>query len=75
MVDYNYPEQSIWPRPWGVTCRTQKWNVIPPASHAKIPQDQQIFPPLKEAHMFTLDGIDTHVTSHGLDQIDCLGEL
>ena len=25
--------------------------------------------------MFTLDGIDTHVTSHGLDQIDCLGEL
>ena len=44
-----------------------KYYVIPPTSHS--------FLPLKKGDMYTLDWIDTHVTSHGLGQIDCSRKL
>ena len=33
------------------------------------------FPPLKKDHLYTLDRVDTHVTSYGLGQIDYSGQL
>ena len=42
---------------------------------AKYLRINKLFHHLKNIHMFTLDGIDTHVTSHGLGQIDRSGEL
>ena len=73
--DYNSPEQSIWPRPWEVTCHTQNAMLSQPLLSEKKPQNQQTCPPLKTAHMYTLDRIHTQFISHGLGQIDYSGEL
>ena len=70
MGDYNSPEQSIQPRPWEVTWHIQHYEML---SHlllrAKYLRINKSFPSLKKTCMFTLDGIETHVTSRGLDQI------
>ena len=71
MGDYNSTEQSIWSRPWKITCDTQCYPTHFSWQNTSGLTNMFYVFPLKKAHMFTLDGIDTHVTSHCLGQTDC----
>ena len=44
MGDYNSSEQSIWPRPWEVTCHTQNTMLSHPLLIAKYHRINKHFP-------------------------------